>query len=322
MKDILHISIASIEVFIEFHHMLVVLLLIILVENAQHLIQTVVNLTMKQRNLHNDTTMYQTVYKWVRKTFRYLVAIVIICLMINVKHRYINVTNLMTKNINGNHRQTIRRPHLVVYHILRIGILRAEILPETERLRFKPRLLQFNEDEPYRTIILTNLGTKVNTKHGDVVPCAIGILVPANFNRDHFFLQQCREDRLCNSLVLHQIFEDGVVNGIGYFNNHKLPPKHLIYLLASYYFPPFHAPLLLGEIDTNLDQRPTFFYFFIRISKRIEAKLLIVTFNGEIPALIDDGHRALLFTSQTSSSPSLSPAPCHSIYIQLNGHRR
>ena len=183
--------------------MLITFLFIVLIENAQHLVQAIVDLTMKQRNLHDDAAMYQTIYKWVRKAFRHLITIVIIRLMINVKNRHINVTNFMTKDINGNHRYSIWRPHLVVNHIFGIGILCTKILTETKRLRFKPRLLQFNKDKSYRTIILTDLCSEVNTEHRDIIPGSIGIFVSANFNRHDLLLQQCRKDGLCNTLILH-----------------------------------------------------------------------------------------------------------------------
>ena len=131
MEDVLHIGIVLIVGIVEFNKLPVVLLFVGLVKNTEHLFQSVVDLSVQEWNLHDDAVMDKAVDKRVRKTLGNLVTLVIVGFMIDIEHRHIDMPYPMPENIYCHHRNPIGRAHLFAHHILGIGILCAEVLPET-----------------------------------------------------------------------------------------------------------------------------------------------------------------------------------------------
>ena len=78
-----------------------------LVEHIQDFLQTIVHLTMQQRNLYDDAVMRQTLHKRIRQTLGYLLTIVVILLMIHIENRFLDVTHTMAQQVNCHHRQTV-----------------------------------------------------------------------------------------------------------------------------------------------------------------------------------------------------------------------
>ena len=77
MKDKLHVLVIRVCPLVKLQHMLVVLILVRLVENAQHLVEPVVYLSMQAGYLHNDAVVCQALHKGIGQPFRHKVAVVV-----------------------------------------------------------------------------------------------------------------------------------------------------------------------------------------------------------------------------------------------------
>ena len=198
-------------------HVLVVRLLACLVENAQHLVQPVVDLSMETRNLNDNARMCQAFHKGVRQALHHFVAIIVACLVVYVEHRFLNVPDLVAQQIDGHHRQGI-----APLHIFRIGILNTKILSEPQCLGFEPRLLQLYQDQTLSAVVLAHCGTKVNAEYRQQVALLVGVFMRTHFHPDDILTQQGRENRTGDSLILHQVFEHNVVNRVSYYHTFVL----------------------------------------------------------------------------------------------------
>ena len=223
VEDILHVGIIRIVGIVKLHQLPIVLLLVGLVKHAEHFFEPVVDLSVQQRDLHDDTVVDETVDKRVGESLRDLVALVVVGLVVDIEHGHVDLPNPMSEDIDGHHRNAVGRAHLLVHHVLRVGILGTEILPEAQGLRLQPCLLQFNEDQAQRAVGLADACPEVDAKHGDVVTIAIGVLVAAYLHLHHLFLEQGRKNGAGDALVLHQILEDGVIDRICYTDDHNTP---------------------------------------------------------------------------------------------------
>ena len=222
MEDILHISVVLILCIVYLHDLSVVFLLEGLVKYTENFFQSVVDLSMQERYLHDDTFMDEAVDKRVGKSLCHFMPLIVVGLVVDIEYRNIDFPYSMPKDIHSYHRYSVGRPHLFMYHILRVSILCTEILSEAQRLGLQPCLLQFDENQAQRSVVLADTCSEVDTKHGDVVTKAICVLVAAYLHLHHFFLEQRGKNGTCDALVLHQIFEDGVIDGICYTNDHNM----------------------------------------------------------------------------------------------------
>ena len=141
MKYMLHLTVTHIIVLVDIEHLMVVFVLVLLVEYAQYPCQTVVHTPMQKRYLDNDTVMGKALYKRVRHAVCHLVAVIVIRPMANVKHRLLNISHTVTEQIYRYHRDAVAVGTAILVDIVGVGILRAEILAETQCLRFQPCLL-------------------------------------------------------------------------------------------------------------------------------------------------------------------------------------
>ena len=197
--------------------MRIILVALRLIQHTEHLVKPVVDNTMEQRDLDDDTVMHKTLYKGVRHAFGHLTSFIVVSLVTYIQHRHVNVADPVTHYIDGHHRigETLMAALLSVDIVL-VTVLGAKILTEAKGLRLYPRLLKFYKDEFRLVLTRSDTGTEVDTEHRDLVVGLVGILVRTKLNTDDFLLQQCRQHCPGHTLVLHEIFEHGVVNRIGY----------------------------------------------------------------------------------------------------------
>ena len=106
-----------------------------LVEHAQHTLKTVVHLTAQQRYLHDDAVVYQAVYKRVGQAFDHLRTVVVERLVTDIEHRLLDVAHTVAQQIYRHHRYGMAVAVVLRGDVLGVGILRAEILAEAQRLR-------------------------------------------------------------------------------------------------------------------------------------------------------------------------------------------
>ena len=210
LQDILHIVVSGIELLIHLYGLGIGLRGICLVEHAQHLLQTVVHTTVQQRYLHDDAVVRKALHKGIGLFALQHIAVIVVCLVTDVDDGGRNVSHPMAEDIHRHHRQGMSTA-TVVHDVLLLAILRTEILAETQRLRLKPCLLEFNEHKVFSSVFLTDGGTEINAEHGDVLTRHVGILVRPLLHLHHLLLQQRGEQRTGDALVLHQIFEHRVV---------------------------------------------------------------------------------------------------------------
>ena len=221
VEDILHVGVVLIVGVVQLYQLPVVLLLVGLVEYAEHPVQPVVDLPVQKRNLDDNAFMDEAVDERVGESIGHLAALVVTGLVVDIEHWHFDVSDPMPENIHRHHRKPVGRAQLFLHHVLWVGILGSEILPEAQGLGLQPSLLQLDENQAQRPVVLADARPEVDAEHGDVVAVAIGVLVAAYLHLHHLFLQQRRKDGAGDPLVLHQIFEDGVIDGICYSNDHN-----------------------------------------------------------------------------------------------------
>ena len=120
----------------------------------------------------------------------------------------------MAKQINGYHRYAVTVGVVLLQYVVGIGILRTEILAKTQCLRLKPGLLKLYQYEFQAAVVLANLRAEVDAEHGYLVTCAVGVFMLAHLNLCHLPLQKGGKHCLGNAVVLHQVFENCVINRI------------------------------------------------------------------------------------------------------------
>ena len=213
VKYALHVVVVGIDLFIQTEDMLIHFVLTSLVEDTQHHVQTVVDLSVQPRYLYDDAVVCQTLHEGIGQTFRHHVAIIVVRLVMDIDDWLLDVAHFMSQQIDGNGGQRI-----VAFHVLRVRVVHAEILAEAQRLGLKPRLLQLYENQMLRAVVLADGGSEVDTIDRKRVALVVGIFMWAHFHLYHILLQQRRENGAGNALVFHQILEDDVVNRIGYYH--------------------------------------------------------------------------------------------------------
>ena len=144
---------------------MIALVFLFLVKYAQHLCQSVVHQSVQKRYLHNDAVVGKALHKRVGHSFGHLIAIIVIRLVTHIKHRLLNFSNTVTEQIHRYHGDTIAIGAAILVNVVRIGILGAEILAETQCLRFQPCFLQLNEHKFQSAVLLSHLCSKVNAEH-------------------------------------------------------------------------------------------------------------------------------------------------------------
>ena len=126
----------------------------------------------------------------VRHTLRNHITVIVVRFVVHIDNRYIYIANTMPKQIDSHHRDSVSLMAVLV-DIAFVAVLRTEILAETKSLRFEPCFLQFYENKMLLAVVFTNIGSKVYTEHGNLVPSLICIFMRTCRNAHYFFLQQC-----------------------------------------------------------------------------------------------------------------------------------
>ena len=181
-----------------------------LVETEQDLFQIGVDTTVKQRYLHDNAVVGEARHKRVLHAAYHFVAVIVIRLVADIKHRLIDLANSVTQNINRHHGQGMLLGTLA-HHVLLLVVLRTKILAEAQRLRLNPSLLKLYEYLLLLAVIIANDGGKVDAEHRNVFLRHVGMLVGALRHRYHLLFEKGGKDGGRHTLVLHEVFEHRVV---------------------------------------------------------------------------------------------------------------
>ena len=222
MQHIHHVVVVGIFVLVNLKHLLCVALNIGLVEHAQYLLQTVVDIALQSWYLHNYAVVYKTLYKRFGIALGNDVAVIVENIMVYVYYRLLDVAHLMAKQIYSYHRVG-KALFVGLADIVLVVVLCAKILAESQRLGVEPSLLQLNQHNAVLYLIaflLAYSSREVNAKHRQRVACSVAVFMWPHSYMNHFFLQQRRQNGFGYTLVLHNVFEYGVVNRIGYMYYH------------------------------------------------------------------------------------------------------
>ena len=216
VQDVHHVGIVFVIVCVKTDNLLVSPIAFSLVENAQNLVQPVVYLAVKQRNLHDDTVVYQTVDERVGHAVLHFFAVVVECLVTYVHHRFLYVAHAVPQKIDGYHRQCVALVAAFLLHVLFCVILCGKIAAEAESFCVQPCLLKFYQNQMHRTVVFPHPCRKINAKHRQVVARHIRMFMTAHLNAHHLFLQQGGKHSDSNAFVFHKELEHRVVYRIGH----------------------------------------------------------------------------------------------------------
>ena len=222
VKHIHHVVVVGIFVLVNLKHLLCVALYIGLVEHAQHLLQTVVDIALQTWYLHDDAVVRKALYKRFCIALSNNVAVIVENVMVYVYYRFLDVAYLMAKQIDSHHRIG-KALFVCLADIVLVVVLCSKILAESQCLSVEPSLLQLNQYNAVLNLIaflLAHSSREVNTKHRQRVACSVAVFMWPHSYMNHFFLQQRRQNGFGYTLVLHNVFEYGVVNRIGYMYYH------------------------------------------------------------------------------------------------------
>ena len=179
---------------------------------------------MQKRNLYDDAVVGETLYERLFAAFLHNVSVIVEHVVIYVHYRFIDISDAVSKEIYSHHR--IGKSFLIsLAYIVFVAVLRSKILTETECFGIEPRLLQLNQHHAVLLNIafaLTNGSREVNAEHRERVACGVAVFMRTYRHVHHFFLQQSRQHGLGYALVLHDVFEHGVVNRVGYMYKHNV----------------------------------------------------------------------------------------------------
>ena len=223
MQHVQHVVVVSILVLVYLEHLLRVALHLGLVEHAEYLLETIVHITVQKRYLNDDTVMGKAFYERLFAAFLHDVAVIVEHVVIDIHYRFFDVSDTVSEEIYSHHR--IGKAFLIsLTYVVLVAVLRSKILAETQRFGIEPRLLQLNQHHAvflHIAFTLTNGSCKVNAEHRERVACGVAVFMRTHRHVHHFFLQQSRQHGLGYALVLHDVFEHGVVNRVGYMYKHN-----------------------------------------------------------------------------------------------------
>ena len=77
MKDTFHVGIVAVITIVNLEQTAVIGILAGLVEDAQHPVQTVVNMAMETGNLNDDAIVSETIYKCIWKPLRHYIVVIV-----------------------------------------------------------------------------------------------------------------------------------------------------------------------------------------------------------------------------------------------------
>ena len=236
VENVHHVGIVLVIGSFEANNLLCSLVPFRLVEDAQHLVQLVVDFAVQQRYLHDDAVVYQTVDEGVGVAMLHFLAVIVHSLMPHIDHGLVDVADAVPQEVDCHHRDGKSLVVAFLLHVFLGVVLQGKVAAETQGLRVQPCLLQFDENQVRVAVVFPYPCGKVDTEHGNVVARHVGVFVAAHFHTHHFLLQQGGEYGLGNALILHQEFEHCVINGVGYGIYHVCSSDVLLFLEQSYAF--------------------------------------------------------------------------------------
>ena len=98
----------------------------------------------QQRYLHDDAVVRQAVYKRVGQSLGNQLFVVVIRLVLDIEYRFVDVAHPVAQQIDSHHGQSMLA---TVLHVVRVVVLYAQVLSETQCLRFKPGLLKLYQNK-------------------------------------------------------------------------------------------------------------------------------------------------------------------------------
>ncbi len=221
MEDVSHLTVTVILTVVYVQDLPVVPVLAGLVKDSQNLHKAVVDVPVQQGYLHDNAVVHQAVHKRVGNASRHQPVLIVIGLVQDIQDRLLDVTHTVPQEIDTYHGDAHAALVSLPNDVVGVGILRAQVLAETQCLRLEPGLLQFYEHKLQAAVILAHLRSEVYAEHGYLVAAAIRVLVLAHLHLDDLALEQGRQYCLGHALVLHQVLEHRIINRVGHTDNHN-----------------------------------------------------------------------------------------------------
>ena len=166
--------------------------------------------------------MRQAADKRVFHRLLHYLSLVVVGIVLDVNHGFVHITHSVPQEIDRHHGCGVSLVFPLLRNVFGREILGAQVLAETERFRLQPRLLQFYQNEFLLPVLVPDLGGKVYAEHRERVSGGVCMLVAANLHAQHLLLEQGGEDGPGDAFVLHEKLEHGVINRVGYVDNHIL----------------------------------------------------------------------------------------------------
>ena len=221
MDDRLHVGVCRVEgTLVETQVVLTLAADTRLVEDAQHLVETVVDTSVETRYLHEDAVVVEAVDEPVGYSLGDGFVVIVERLVADIHHRLVYLADGVSQQVDGYHRQCVAVV-TIGHDVLRVLVVYAQVLSEAERLRGEPCLLKLYQYELFLAVGLTDGGAEVDAEDGEYLLLAVGVFVRPDFHFHDILLQQGREDSAGNAFVLHEVLEHGVVDRVGYCHHKR-----------------------------------------------------------------------------------------------------
>ena len=129
-QNALQLSVVGIvETLVDAQQLGIALVLMRLVEDAQHPIQPCVHLSAQQGYLYDDALVRQTLDKGIRHALGHQPALVVAHVVLHVEHRLADVAHAVAQQVDHHHGQSILFS-LAQHHVFRVAILTGQVLAE------------------------------------------------------------------------------------------------------------------------------------------------------------------------------------------------
>ena len=92
----------------------------------------------------------------------------------------------MPEQIDRNHWNAEPIGIVIFKYIIGVGILSAEILPETQSFGFEPRFLKLNQHKFQAAVVLPDFSSEVYAEHRYFITTAVGVFVLSHLHLSHF----------------------------------------------------------------------------------------------------------------------------------------
>ena len=155
--------------------------------------------------------MCQAIDEGVWQSLCHGLLVVVVCLVLDVEHRLVDVSHAVPQQIHSHHWQGVLATSK---HVVGVVVLHAEVLAEAQCLRLEPCLLQLYEDEMLRAVVAADARAEVYAQHRHPIALVVDILVWAHLHLYDVLFEQCREYGASYALVLHEVLKHHVVDRV------------------------------------------------------------------------------------------------------------